>query len=86
LGTTPFDTATGEPTTVPDPLQVEPEKKLYVTVPPAWKLLVRVAEAVTEPPTCITFGERTVAIVGLALLTVRGAQALVAGLLFASPL
>jgi len=70
---------------VADPLHAEPEKKLYVTVPPAWKLLVRVAEAVTELPTCITFCERTVAIVGLVLFTVRGSQGLVARLLLASP-
>jgi hypothetical protein len=77
---------TGDPTTVAVPPHVEPEKKLYVTVPPAWKLLVRVAEAVTELPTCITFCERTMAIEGLALFTVRGAQELVTGLLLASPL
>jgi hypothetical protein len=86
FGTTPFVTVTGEPTTVPVPLHVEPTKKLYVTVPPAWKLPVRVAEAVTEPPACIAFGERTVAIEGLALLTVKGSQRLVAPLLFESPL
>ena len=56
-----------------------------MTVPPAWKLFVRVAEAVTELPTCIMFCERTIAIEGFALFTVRGAQALVAGLLFVSP-
>jgi hypothetical protein len=59
---------------------------LYVTVPPAWKPFVRVAEAVTELPTVIGFCEKTIEIAGLALFTVRGAQALVAGLLFASPL
>ena len=86
FGTIPFDTATGDPTTVAAPPQVEPEKKLYVTVPPAWKLFVRVAESVTELPTIITFCERAVVIVGLALFTVRDSQGLVARLLFASPL
>jgi hypothetical protein len=56
-----------------------------VTVPPAWKLFVRVAESVTELPTVIGFCEKTVEIAGFALFTVRGAQALVTGLLFASP-
>jgi hypothetical protein len=86
FGTIPLVTPTGDPTMVADPVHVEPEKKLYVTVPPAWKLLVRVAESVTELPTLIAVCERAVATVGLALFTVRGSQGLVARLLLASPL
>jgi hypothetical protein len=86
LGITPPVTVTGEPTTVPVPPQVEPEKKLYVTVPPAWNELVSVAESATDPPTVIGLIRREVAMVGLALLTANGSQALVAPPLLASPL
>jgi hypothetical protein len=57
-----------------------------VTVPPALKLPVRAEESVTLVPTVIEVDERVVAIVGLALFTVRGSQSEVAPLLLASPL
>jgi hypothetical protein len=57
-----------------------------VTVPPAWKLDANDAESVTEPPTGIEFVDNVVVIIGLAILTRSGSQALVAGLLLASPL
>jgi hypothetical protein len=56
-----------------------------VTVPPALKLPVRAEESVTELPTVIVVADSVVAIVGLALFTVRGSQGLVAALLLASP-
>jgi hypothetical protein len=77
---------TGDPTTVADPPHAEPEKKLYVTVPLAWKPLAIVAESETEPPTVMVFCERVVLMVGVALLTVRSSQGLVDALLFTSPL
>jgi len=86
LGTTPPVTVTGVPTVVAVPVQVDPVKTSYVTVPPALKLLVRVEESKTEPPTVIAVADRVVAMVGLALLTVRGSQGDVAPLLLASPL
>jgi len=58
---------------------------LYWTVPPAWKKLVRLDESVTAVPTTGVVEETLVVIVGLALLTVRGSQALVAPLLLVSP-
>ena len=79
-------TVTGAPTMVPVPPQVDPEKKLYVTVPLAWNPPVSVAESVTDPPTVMGFVDSVVDIVGLAWLTARGSHALDAGLLFASPL
>jgi hypothetical protein len=71
--------------TFPGARQTPFGKTLYVTVPPAWKKLARVEESLTDPPTVVVVEERRVVIVGLALLTVRGSQALVAPLLFASP-
>ena len=80
-------TVTGDPTTAPVPEQDEPEKKLYVTVPPA--LLVTplsVAESVTDPPTVMTLDESVVLIVtAVAGLTVRGSHGLVDPMLFESP-
>ena len=67
-------------------------KIVYVTVPPAWNPVLMVAVSWTEVPTLTEVTTvpveslMTVAIDGLALLTVRGSQLLVAGLLFASPL
>jgi len=55
-------------------------------VPPTLNPPVRVEESVTEPPAAIAVAERVVAMLGLALVTVRGSQALVAGALLASPL
>jgi hypothetical protein len=46
------------------PVHVPPENRLYLTVPPAWKKLVRVAESVTEPPTIIAVADKVVAMVG----------------------
>jgi|SRR2546425_2581057 len=46
----------------------------------------RVAESLAKLFTTIVAGERVVANVGVALLTVRSSQALNAGLLFGSPL
>lgn len=66
----PFITVTGLPTVVPVPLHVEPAKKLYVTVPPAWKLPVKVAASVTDWPTVTVFLERVVDSVGAVLVTV----------------
>jgi len=86
FGTTPPVTVTGVPTVTAVPAQVEPVKNSYVTVPLELKLHVRAAESVTEPPTVIVVLESVVAIVGLALLTVRGSHRLVAPLLLASPL
>jgi hypothetical protein len=77
---------TGLPTIVAVPEHVTPVKKLYVTVPPTWNPPVIVAESNTEPPTMIGFADKVVVIEGLVLLTVNGSQALVAGLLLASPL
>jgi len=85
FGTTPFVTVTVE-TTVAVPAHVPPVNWLYVTGPPAWKKLAIVDESVTDVPTVTVVAERVVVIVGLALLTVRGSQALVAALLFTSPL
>jgi len=48
------------------PEQVEPVKKLYATVPPAWNPPVKVAASVTEPPAIIGFAERVVDIDGVA--------------------
>jgi len=45
-----------------------------------------VEESLTEPPTVVVPEERLLAIVGLALFTVKGSQGDVAPLLFASPL
>jgi len=84
LGTTPFSTVTTEAIVkgaVQDPFGYTS----YWTVPPAWKKLLRVAESVTEVPTTGVVVERVVAIVGLALLTVRGSQGDVAGLFPVSP-
>jgi hypothetical protein len=57
-----------------------------VAVPLAWKLLMRVAESDTEPPTVMVVADSVLDRVGLALLTVRGSQGLVAALLTESPL
>jgi hypothetical protein len=54
-------------------------------VPPAWKKVAKLEESVTDVPTVIVVADKEVVIVGLALLTVRGSQALGTGLLFASP-
>jgi len=56
-----------------------------VTIPPAWKKLDRVAESVTVWPTLAEFDDRLVAMLVLALLTVRGSHDEVAALLFTSP-
>src|SRR5712692_1086380 len=70
-----------------DPEHVPVAKTLYVTVPPALlEAPVRVAESNTEPPTVIVVADRLVAIVGPFRVTVRGSHALVAALLFISPL
>jgi hypothetical protein len=68
------------------PLQVEPEKKLYATVPPAWKLFIIVAEAEAELPTTMVACDRVMLTDGFALFTVRDWQGLVVALLLASPL
>jgi len=81
----PLTTLTVE-TTPAAPVQVPPVNQLYVTVPPAWKPPVIVAESYAEPPTVIWFADRVVLIAGLALLTVRDSHGLVMALLFASPL
>src|SRR2546428_12708987 len=85
LGTTAFVTVTVD-TTEGDPEHVPLVKRLYETVPLAWKLLVIVDESETELPTIMTFCERLVLIAGLALFTVRGSQRLVDALLLESPL
>ena len=54
-------------------------------MPLGLKLPVSVAESVTEPPGFVEAEESEVVIVGLVLETVKGSQADVAGLLFASP-
>jgi hypothetical protein len=72
-------------TTFPGAVQILLLNTEYTTVPPAWKLLVRVAESETAFPTVMELEESNVDKVGLVLLTVRGSQALVAGPLFASP-
>jgi len=80
------------PTTVPEVVQAVSLKMVYVTVPPAWNPLDIVAVSWTEVPTAMEVTAApveslmTVPIVGLALLTVRGSQLLVAALLLASPL
>jgi hypothetical protein len=63
-------------------------KKLYVTVPPAELVKPNsVAKSVTEPPTVIVEEERVVDMVTRAgAVTVKGSHALVAGVLFVSPL
>jgi hypothetical protein len=71
---------------VPVPEHAFPAKKLYETVPPAWKALVRVAESEAEPPTGMLGDDRLVVITGVALLTTRDLHALVIRMLFASPL
>lgn len=90
FGTTPPVTVTGLPTTVAVPVHVEPVKKLYVTVPPAWKPPVMVAVSNTEPPTVICVTERLVVMVGATLLTVRvspvAPQVVATALLLPSPL
>jgi hypothetical protein len=68
------------------PVHVEVEKTVYVTVPVGVKPPVKDARSVAEPPMTIVEGVTVEAIVGLALMTVRGSQALVAPLLLASPL
>ncbi len=66
------------------------ENSVYVTVDPTapgLKPADRVAVSVTDDPTVmVAEGVITVAMEGLALLTVRGSQLLVAALLLASPL
>jgi hypothetical protein len=57
-----------------------------VTIPPAWKLDDKVAASVMELPTGIELADSVVVMVGLAILTVKGSQTLVAAPLFASPL
>ena len=84
FGTMPLDTVTTD-ATVPGAEQRPLLNTVYVTVPPALNPLVRVEESVTVVPTTGLVEERDVAIVGLALCTVNGSQALVAALLFASP-
>src|SRR2546427_3686841 len=70
-----------------DPEHIPLEKRLYVTVPPALLVApVNTAESNTEPPTVIVAADKEVAIATPFGLTVRGSQALVAMLLFASPL
>ena len=56
-----------------------------MTVPLVWNPPFIVAESETGDPTGMTFADRFVVIVGLDLVTVRDAQALVIGLLFPSP-
>jgi len=60
-------------------------KMLYVTVPLALKLPVRLEESETLVPTTGLVDERVVAIVGFAMLTVSGSQGDVAALLLESP-
>ena len=55
-------------------------------MPPALKPPVRVEESLAVVPTTMLVEDTVVAIVGLALVTVRGSHGLVAPLLFASPL
>jgi hypothetical protein len=54
------------------PVQLEPVKNWYVTVPLAVRrsVPVRVAESVTESPAVIVEAESVVEMVGLALITV----------------
>lgn len=68
LGTTPPVTVTIE-TAVPEALQILPLKTEYVTVPPAWKLPVRVAESETVFPMVMELEESRVDRAGPALLT-----------------
>ena len=78
-GTIPFVTVTGVPTGVAVPLQDEPEKNWYVTVPPAViNALESVAESVTDPPGLIELDDREVVNDGVAMVTVT---VMVAGLL-----
>jgi hypothetical protein len=69
FGTDPPDTATGPPTVVAVPEQVDPAKYSYVTVPPASKAPVRPADPDTEPPTRTVEVERLAVMDGVALLT-----------------
>jgi len=66
LGTTPFVTVTIE-TVEPATAQVpDPTNRLYVTVPPALKEPVRVAESDTDFPTVTAVADRAVLMLGLA--------------------
>jgi len=86
LGTTAFVTVTVD-TTEDDPEQVPVVKRLYVTVPPALLVApVMLAESDAVLPTVMVVEDRVVAMLTPPRLTMRSAQALVATLLFASPL
>jgi hypothetical protein len=69
FGTDPPVTATGPPTVVAVPEHVDPAKYSYVTVPPASKAPVRLAESDTEFPTRIVEVERLAVMEGIALPT-----------------
>ena len=69
LGIALVVTITGDPTAVAVPTHKELEKYSYVTVPPALKEPVRLAESVTEPPTVMLEADRVVAKVGLVFVT-----------------
>jgi len=83
-GTIPDVTATVD-TATPGFVHPRLAYRLYVTVPPALKLLVRVAESDTPVPTMGAVEAKVVEIVGLALLTVKGSQGLITPLLLESP-
>jgi hypothetical protein len=85
LGTTPPVTATVE-TIFPGTVQILLLNTEYATVPPAWKLPLRVAESETALPIVIDVEESKVVKVGLVLLTVRGSHALLVLTLLVSPL
>ena len=65
-------TTTGIPTTVAVPVQLEPVKYSYVTVPLAVtrSVLVRVAVSVTDSPAVIVEAESVVCMDGVSLVTV----------------
>jgi hypothetical protein len=75
LKVTSRESGTSPPVTVtidaifPGAAQILLVKTEYVTLPPAWKLPVRVAESETVFPIVMEFEESRVESVGLALLT-----------------
>jgi hypothetical protein len=84
FGTMPPVTVTIE-TIFPGAVQILLVKTEYVTVRPAWKLPVRVAESETLFPIDMEFEESNVNSVGLALVTFTLAQVPVKALLSVSP-
>jgi hypothetical protein len=72
-------------TIVPAPVHELVEKIVYVVVPLAWKLFVRLEESVSVVPTIGVGEDSVVASMGATLLAVSGSQGEVAPLLFTSP-